>query len=201
MQNYALTAAKMTKLWGVDISETVANLTMDYGMSVGSATTATESFSYSAKELGLNMKFAAKNLERVSAMTSKYYFRSFDQMSKLAMLATNLGVNVDGLVEGANKMTSMTDLFTQQQEAASFEMGNLANNMSQIYALNATGSEAEASKIKLMAAYQDLVSRGLYDRRGMVSAMGLTTVKQMGFNEDEIKALNRLGKLDRKSVV
>ena len=195
LNKYAMTSAKMMKLWGVDISGTVQGLTMNYGMSVRGATDATENFAYAAKRLGLNMATAVKNLQRVTELTNKFYFKSISGMSNMAMLATQLGVSVDGLTGGAVKMNSITDVFSKQQEMSALEMGNYANNLAKIYAARQTGRVDEAARMEMMSLYKDMSQRGMTDKRGQVTQRGITTLDAAGISDEQITALNRMGKV------
>lgn len=195
LQKYALASAKMMKLWGTDISGAVQGLTMNYGLSIKGATDATEAFAYSAKRLGLNMSTAMKNLQRVTELTNKFYFKSLTSMTNMAMLATKLGVSVDSLTEGALKMTSVTDLFSKQQEMAALELGNYASNLAKIYAARATGRTDEAARLEMMSLYKDIKGRGFVDRRGQITAQGITTMQAAGMGPEQIDALNRMSKV------
>ena len=204
MSYFGLEASKMQKLWGTDMTGTVRGFTMNYHMGLKDATDVTKDFAHAAQGMGLDMRFAMKNLERVTQLANKYYFRSVTVMTKLAMLATNLGMNVDDLVEGSSKVNSITDVFKKQQELNAMEMGNWANNLTKIYAAQKTGRADVAASIEMSSMFKDLFSKGFVTTaekkgpngeimgKGQITQQGKDALHMLGVSDETVGALQRM---------
>jgi hypothetical protein len=115
-------------------------------------------------------------------------------MTKLAMTATQLGTSVDAIVSGVEEMGGMVDLFKKQQEMSAFEMGNYANNLSRIYALQKTGQLGSAKVVELTSIVKDLRTKGMTTEGGGVKQIGLNTLKQIGVSQEYIQALDKMSR-------
>jgi len=201
IDNYGIASAKMSKLWNTDITKAVQGLTMGYNLSLKEATSTTEQFTWATHELGLNASTAMSNLERLSNNTGKYYFKSKENMENLALMATKLGVSVDDLLEGTGKANSMTELFAQQQNLAALGLGNTANSVAEVYALQQTGQEDKAIALKQVAIAKDLTSQHFIDKEGNVTKPGIDTLKTAGYSKEMIEASAKIARDSKDAQV
>ena len=191
MVRFGIEAGKMKKLWGVDITKAVQGFTMNWGKSVDEATDITKKFAFSAKEMGFDMRFATEQLEKLTNMTGKYYFRSTQNMTKLAMFATKLGTNVETLLDASDRMTSITDLFENQQKMMALGLSSYAGDLAKIYAAKITGSYDVAARTTMFSLLKDMRQFGK-TKEGGLSGQAMATLKAAGFSEDLIKNMNRV---------
>jgi hypothetical protein len=187
--NFGTEAAKYKKLWGVDLVGAVRNLTMNYGEGIQESTDMATETAQAAKQMGLDMGDAVKNLEQAAQMAGKYYFKSAENMQNLALFATRLGADVNAMMSSISGLGHVTDLFQKQQSFVAMELGNTANNMAKVYALKQTGQADEASKLMVGSLAKDLLSKGM-----LGTEQGRMSLEQMGFDEETIKAVERLGR-------
>jgi len=193
-------AAKYSKLWGVNLSEAVRELTMNYNTGLKESTLLATETADAAKDAGLSMEAAVKNLQQVAALAGSYYFTQLQGMKNLALYATLLGSNVNTLMGSIGGLESVTDLFTKQQSFAALELGNTANNMAKIYALKQTGQGDKAIGIMVGNLAKDLKAKGMMGEHGVTNA-GIATLKGAGIDQEAIQAVSRLGKMSEETGI
>lgn len=193
-------AAKYSKLWSVNLSEAVRELTMNYNTGLKESTLLATETADAAKDAGLSMEAAVKNLQQVAALAGSYYFTQLQGMKNLALYATLLGSNVNTLMGSIGGLESVTDLFTKQQSFAALELGNTANNMAKIYALKQTGQGDKAIGIMVGNLAKDLKAKGMMGEHGVTNA-GIATLKGAGIDQEAIQAVSRLGKMSEETGI
>lgn len=193
LANYGVEAARIGKLYGADISGSVRNLMMNFGQGMKDSTDLVKENIDYAKRAGLNVQEVVKNLEAATALAGKFYFDSTEQLSKLTFLASTLGVSVNALSDNVIKMNGVVDLFKKQQEMAALELGNVANNLSKIYALRAQGKKGEAEQLMMSSMAKDLMSKGMINK-GQVTQQGIATMEAAGVGQEVIQGLSRMAR-------
>lgn len=187
-------AAQMKKYYGADIGPTVRRLYQDYGMSVKDATKFVGDASDKAQALGLNVAGFVKNLTEVTNLVGEVYFKSREEMQKMATIASQLGVSVGTLSKGLIKMNGINDLFQQQQRNAALGLGTLSKNLAKIYALRATGKGGEAAKLETTSLAKDMARQGLINKGGEVTQQGIATLEAAGVSKDAIAGISKMAK-------
>ena len=145
LQAFGIQSARMQKMYNADLGPAVAKFMNDFGMRMGDAANFVGNAADKAQSLGLNVQGFMENLTAVANLAGEVYFKSREEMQKMATIASQLGVSVNTLASGLVKMTNMNDLFSQQQKAASLGLSSLSKNLGQIYALQKTGKGGEAA--------------------------------------------------------
>lgn len=200
-QDYAITAGRLQKMYGADMGASVRNLFQNFGQSIGSATKIMKEGADKALALGLNVKGFVSNFEQVTNLIGEVYFRTTEEMTKMAMVATKLGTSVDTLAGGLTKMAGINDLFQQQQRTAALGLNNYARALSQVYALQKAGKGAQAAQLELATLAQDM--KQYLDENGQITQAGLDTLKAQGLSAQQIEAVAKMARdpLALKSVM
>lgn len=188
MLYFGTQAAKYSKLWGADFTGAVRELTMNYNVGLKESTDASIEVAEAARNAGLNMGAAVKNLEQAAALAGEYYFSSVQNMQNLALYATSLGTDISAMMNSIKGLGSMTDLFQKQQSFAAMELGNTANNLAKIYALKQTGQGDKAASLMVGNLAKDLLSKGM-----LGTEQGRATLEGAGMDQKTIQAVMRLG--------
>ena len=191
LKKYGLEAAQFSKLYGADISGSVRNMFMDFRKPIGEITDSIDNAAMKIDAAGLSVKEFVKNLQDVTDMSGKLYFKDgIEGMEQLAETATRLGTSVSALTDGLQDLNSLTDLYTKQQKAAAMGMHNLGRNMAKIFALKQAGKSGEAANLQLASAAKDLSQ--FMDKQGKISQQGIATAQGMGMSADDVKNIERL---------
>lgn len=195
LSNFAIQSAEMKKMYEADLGPAVQGFMRTFGMSTKEAGNIVVSSSNHMADLGLSVKQYVANLAEATNLMGKYYVKNALGAVKLATLATELGTSVETVAHGITEMSSITDLFTQQQKASALGMASMGSQMSKVFALRQTGKLEEANATEMRAAVKDLTSTGMVDTtNGTITGQGQTTLKAMGANEEMIKALNLMAR-------
>jgi phage-related protein len=192
LAKYGIEAARAMKLYGADLGPSVRNLFQNFGVGIGQATDLLSKGADKAKLLGLNAKEFINNFAAVTALVGDVYFKTTEEMSKMAMISTQLGVTVGKLAHGMVQMTTITDLFSQQQKTAALGLDTTARALSKIYALRKQGKGAEAVKIEVASIATDLKKAGMIGKEGTVTTAGLDTLKAAGIDQEAIAGIQKM---------
>lgn len=194
LQGFGIEAAQMKKYFGADIGPSVRKLYQDYGMSIKNSTKFLSDASNKALSMGLNVAGFVKNFEAVTNLVGKIYFKNREEMQKMAMIASQLGVSVDSIAGGLVKMNGITDLFSEQQKAASLGLNAYAKNLSKIYALQKLGKSGEASKLEFSSLAKSLQGFGGLDKDNTVNTAGIETLTAMGIGPDAAVGIQKMAR-------
>lgn len=194
LRTYAIEAARIEKLYGAKIGPAVSNLMSNFGMGVKESTKLVKDGADTAKQLGLNVQAFTENLTQATDLAGEFYFKTADQMTKLAGLATQLGTSVNAIAGGVVKMNGITDLFNKQQQSAALGLSTFSKNLSKAYALQAQGKGADAAKVQLQSLAKDLTRNGLTDKEGQVTQQGIATATAAGASQEQIQALQKMAR-------
>lgn len=194
LRNYAIEASRIEKLYGAKIGPAVSNLMSNFGMGIKESTKLVKDGADTAKQLGLNVQAFTENLTQATDLAGEFYFKTADQMQKLAGLATQLGTSVNAIAGGVVKMNGITDLFNKQQQSAALGLSTFSKNLSKAYALQAQGKGADAAKVQLQSLAKDLTQNGLTDKEGQVTQQGIATATAAGASQEQIQALQKMAR-------
>ena len=194
LQNFGIEAAKLKKYFGADIGPAVQGLVKNWGSSVGEATKIMGDGAKQAQVLGLSVSEYTKNFEQVTNLIGEVYFKTNEEMSKMAMIATQLGTSVNALAKGALQMNSITDLFRTQQKAAALGLHDTARAAAKIFALRQTGRGAEAAQLELASMASDIQKQGMLGAGGTVTQQGITTLEASGASKEQITAISNMAR-------
>lgn len=191
LQEYGIEAAREMKMYGADIGPSVRNLFQNFGKGIGEATKMLKDGADKARALGLNAAAFVKNFTEVTDLVGEVYFKTSEEMQKMALIATQLGVSVGTIGKGLQKMNSVTDLFSKQQKNAALGLDVTAKALSKIYALRQSGQGGEAAKLEFASLAKDLQRQGLAPK-GQVSQQGIATLEAAGVTKDAIAGIQKL---------
>jgi len=201
LQAFGVQAARMQKMYNADLGPAVAKFMNDFGMKMGDAANFVGNAADKAQSLGLNVQGFMENLTAVANLAGEVYFKSREEMQKMATIASQLGVSVNTLASGLVKMTNMNDLFSQQQKAASLGLSSLSKNLGQVYALQKTGRGGEAAKLQVTSIAQDLAKQGLINKEGQVSQQGIETLSAAGLDKEAIAGIQKMAREAQQSGI
>lgn len=201
LQAFGVQSARMQKMYSADLGPAVAKFMNDFGMKMGDAANFVGDAADKAQSLGLNVQGFMENLTAVANLAGEVYFKSREEMQKMATIASQLGVSVNTLASGLVKMTNMNDLFSQQQKAASLGLSSLSKNLGQIYALQKTGKGGEAAKLQVASIAQDLTKQGLVDKEGQISQQGIETLSAAGLDKEAIAGIQKMAREAQQSGI
>lgn len=201
LQAFGVQAARMQKMYNADLGPAVAKFMNDFGMKMGDAANFVGNAADKAQSLGLNVQGFMENLTAVANLAGEVYFKSREEMQKMATIASQLGVSVNTLANGLVKMTNMNDLFSQQQKAASLGLSSLSKNLGQVYALQKTGRGGEAAKLQVTSIAQDLAKQGLINKEGQVSQQGIETLSAAGLDKEAIAGIQKMAREAQQSGI
>jgi phage-related protein len=201
LQNFGVEAGRMKKLFNADIGPAVRNLSKNWGVSIKDATKLTAEGAAKVQLLGLSVSDYAKNLADVTSLVGEVYFKTNEEMQKMAILASQLGVNVNALAKGMFKMKGINELFQQQQKAAALGMNTTAKALAQVYALRSQGKAGEAAKLEAASIAQDMVKQGLTDDKGQISQQGLATLDAAGIDKAQIEGIQQLARQAQRTGI
>lgn len=194
LKNYAIEAARIEKLYGAKIGPAVSNLMSNFGLGIKDSTKLVREGADTARSLGLNVQAFTDNLTQATDLAGEFYFKTAEQMTKLAGLATQLGTSVNAIAGGVVKMNGITDLFNKQQQTAALGLSSFSKNLSKAYALQAQGKGAEAAQVQLQSLAKDLIRNGLTDKSGQVTQQGIATASAAGASQEQIQALQKMAR-------
>ena len=201
LKNYGVEAARIEKLYGAKIGPAVSGLLSNFGMGIKDATKFVKQGVDTARSLGLNVAAFTENLKEATDLAGELYFKTTEELTKLAGLATQLGVSVNSIAKGVTNMNGVLGLFEQQQKVASLGMQTLGHNLSKIYALRQTGKQGEAAQVELQSIAKDLMRNGLTNKEGGVTQQGIATLQATGANKEQIEALQRMSRNATKAGI
>jgi len=191
LSKYGIEAARAMKMYGADLGPSVRNLFQNFGKGIGEATTLLKDGADKARSLGLNAAAFVKNFEATTDLIGEVYFATTEQMTKMATIATQLGISVGAMSKGLIKMNGITDLFAQQQRNAALGLDTTARALSKIYALRAQGKGADAAKLELSSLAKDMQNQGM-TRGGQVTQQGIATLEAGGVDKEAIAGIQKL---------
>lgn len=201
LQAFGVQSARMQKMYSAELGPAVAKFMNDFGMRMGDAANFVGNAADKAQSLGLNVQGFIENLTAVANLAGEVYFKSREEMQKMATIASQLGVSVNTLASGLVKMTNMNDLFSQQQKAASLGLSSLSKNLGQVYALQKTGRGGEAAKLQVTSIAQDLAKQGLINKEGQVSQQGIETLSAAGLDKEAIAGIQKMAREAQQSGI
>ena len=201
LQAFGIQSARMQKMYNADLGPAVAKFMNDFGMRMGDAANFVGNAADKAQSLGLNVQGFMENLTAVANLAGEVYFKSREEMQKMATIASQLGVSVNTLASGLVKMTNMNDLFSQQQKAASLGLSSLSKNLAQVYALQKTGRGGEAARLQVTSIAQDLAKQGLINKEGQVSQQGIETLSAAGLDKEAIAGIQKMAREAQQSGI
>lgn len=201
LKEYGIEAARMAKMYGADIGPAVSNMMSNFGMGIKDSTKLVKEGADTARSLGLSVKAFTNNLQQATELAGQFYFKTAEQMTKLAGLATQLGTSVNAIAGGVVQMNGITGLFEQQQKVASLGLQTLGKNLSKVYALRQTGKGAEAAQLELSSLAKDLKRNGLTDKTGQVTQQGISTLQAGGASQEQIQAIQKMARNAEKAGV
>jgi len=191
LSKYGIEAARAMKMYGADLGPSVRNLFQNFGKGIGEATTLLKDGADKARSLGLNAAAFVKNFEGVTDLVGEVYFSTTEEMTKMAMIATQLGVSVGAMSKGLIKMNGITDLFSQQQKMAALGLDTTAKALSKIYALKQQGKGGEAARVSFAAMAKDMQKQGM-TKGGAVTQQGIATLEAAGVDKEAIAGIQKL---------
>jgi phage-related protein len=192
LQKYGIEASRAMKMYNADLGPAARNLFQNFGKGIGESTQILKESADKAKSLGLNVATMIKNFTDVTDLVGEVYFKTNDEMQKLALVATQLGVSVGTMAHGLTKMNGIIDLFSAQQKSAALGLNMYAKNLAKVYALQKSGQSGSAAKLEFSSLAKDLASQGLIGKGGQVSQHGIATLEGAGVSKDAIAGVQKL---------
>lgn len=199
LQQYGIQAAQIAKQFGAEIGPAVAGLMKNFGKGIKDSTALVGKAVDKAIGLGLNVQAMVGNLEEVVGLAGDLYFKTTQEMERMATLATKLGTSVNAIAHGIIQMKGINQLFEEQQKMAALGLSNTAKNLSKIYALRQTGKQEEAARTELIGLAKDM---GQYmDMQGNLTQQGIAMAQAAGANQEQIQNLQRMSRMAQDAGV
>lgn len=189
------TSAKLAKFYGISmetLTNTASNLMYGYGASVKEINKQFESGKSIAMSAGVNVQKFFSNLEQATGMIGEYFIRGgIDGMNELAMVATRLGITTRGVMSSMEKYDTFHSQFELMNRASTLALRNMSENTQKVWALNHQGRQDEAIGVQTISLAKDIRALGGF-QDGQINKGGLTALKSMGVNKEEIESINKL---------
>lgn len=196
LQRFSIQSAKIGKLYNVNIEqlkELTHVLTQEYGVSIDETTDILNDGAKIAKNAGINVGKFFENLSKIAEMQSSIYtVGGINGIEKVALALTKFGLTADVLSRMSEKYQGFGDLVVNQQKLIGLGLNRTSAIQEVVFAKLKLGDQAGALELRQIAAAQDIKSKGFLDAKGKINTPGIETLKAGGYQDDEIKSIQRL---------
>ncbi len=203
LQDYGLTAAKLTKQFSVDattLGTLTSSLLYNYGMKIEDINKILKDGTDIAAANGVAVSAFFKNLSEASNLSGQIYIsKGTAGLEKMAFLATKLNVSISDMAGFASKYQDYNSLYQRQNLASALGMWQVGKNTARIWADIRVGKVGEAFQEYITSAAKDLKRNNYIDDKGQVDFRGIQSLNAIGATQEEIKAIQNLTRAQKET--
>lgn len=197
---YGVAVARTSKLYGVSqsvITEFSKTMTQSLGVKIEDMTSIIEHGAEVAANAGVNINKFFENMQQIANLTGEIFTKGgAGGIEKTAMVLSKLGLQAYALEEVSNSIKDFGSLVEKQNAAAILGLSNYSAATSRIFAKNQTGDAGGALLLQQTNLAKD-IDKIYTNREGSINTQGLTALKQIGLQRDQISSIQGLIKAHR----